>query len=160
MPDKSEIQKLVEAAVGHKITEEEVSLISLFQKVATYSFLTDPQGTAYLTTRSIILPRPNSCSTTNYVDVCGIASTGNTGVCQFHLTSFMCPPTNLVFLLPINVVATPLSNKPCYATVSHQIINNGADVEIQVSMWDAAGKPAPSVAFDWRCRAVLEYLIV
>ncbi len=160
MPDKPDIQKLIEAAVGHKVTEEEMKLFSFFQKVATYSYLNDPPGTAYLTTRNILLPLPNSCSTTNYVDVDGIASSGNTGVSQFRLTQFMCPPTNLVFLLPINVVATPLSSKPFFATVAHQLINNGGDVEITVSMWDTTGKPAPFVAFDWRCRAVIDYLIV
>jgi len=160
MTEKSEIKKALDAALERNPTDEELRLFNFWQKIATYSFQSNPPGTAFLTQRNIILSTPNLCDNVDFVDVDGIANTGNTGVSQFRLTQFMCPPSNLVFSLPINFVATPLGAKPFFLSASHQIINNGGDVEITVSMWDPAGKPANFVAFDWRCRAVINFLIV
>jgi hypothetical protein len=46
-----------------------------------------------------------------------------------------------------------------FLTLVHSLVDNGADVEIKVSTWDANGVAAPNVSFDWRCRVPLLDLI-
>ena len=58
----------------------------------------------------------------------------------------------MTFDYPINVVATPLSSEPFFVTLMHVLLPDSKDVEITVSAWDANGKAAAGVAFDWRCR--------
>jgi hypothetical protein len=112
------------------------------------------------TLRSLIVGFPNLCVPSKLLDVTGIASSGADGKGRFRLTSFLCPAGNFRFGFPINVVATPLSTTPCFLTLVHTLVNNGADVEIEVSTWDAAGAPAPNVSFDWRCRVELVNVIL
>jgi hypothetical protein len=48
---------------------------------------------------------------------------------------------------------------PCFLTLVHSVVKNGADVEIKVATWDAGGAAAPDVTFNWRCRVAVTHLI-
>ena len=154
MPAKSDIKKQLEAVFGHPISEDAVQFIGLFHSVASYTF-----SDGFTTQQSFIVPLPNRCYQTRFLDVSGFATTGIDGKSLFRLTSFLCPAGER-FLHPINVVATPFSSTPCFLTVVHSLLNNGDDVEIKVSTWDANGAPAPNVSFNWRCRVELQIIIL
>jgi len=94
---------------------------------------------------------PNRCYASDALDVSGFTLTGDNGKVVFRLTSYLCRAAQ-TFTLPINILATPVSTKPVFLTVTQQLVNNGGDVEISVFAWDANGAPAPLVAFNWRCR--------
>ena len=99
----------------------------------------------------------HTCETAPVVDVHGVFSTGAGGKRVFKLRDFMCfddAPTAVTLSEPVNVVATPRSDGPFFLTMTHAITSTGlTDVEITVFAWNADGKPAPDVYFDWRCRA-------
>ena len=62
------------------------------------------------------------------------------------------------FAEPVNVVVTPNTTTPCYATMTHVLVPNpnvpGAfkDFQITVFTFKPNGTAAPNVSFDWRCR--------
>jgi hypothetical protein len=144
MSTKSDIEKQLEAIFG----VEAVQLIQLIQPVATSTV-----SEGLLIEKNLIVATPNKCSPIDgLLDVAGFSRTGSDGKSLFRLTDFLCPVGSELFIQPINVVATPLSDTPCFLTVVHSLLNNGADVEIKVSTWDASGAAAPNVAFNWRCR--------
>src|SRR4051812_16098291 len=124
MSTKPDIKKQLEAIVG----ADAVQLITFIQSVATS---TDSGG---LTIRkNLIVATPNQCfPTTPLLDVAGFFTTGSEGKTVFRLTDFLCALPDGIFTQPINVVATPLSSTPCFLTVVHSLVNNGADVEIKV----------------------------
>jgi hypothetical protein len=153
MATKPEIRKHLEAILGYKLPAGAAERIDFVQAVAS-STVSD----GFTTLRNLIVPRPNRCYQARLLDVSGIATTGNDGKSRFRLTDFLCH-TGETFGEPINVVATPLSSTPCFLTVIHSLVNDGADVEIQVSTWDASGTAAPTVSFDWRCRVELKTVI-
>ena len=153
MAKKRQPQQDIEAGEKRPLTKAE--RITLFQAVAS-STISD--GTT--TFRSLIVAFPNRCVSSKLLDVTGSAASGADGKSRFRLTSFLCPEGNFRFGFPINVVATPLSTTPSFLTVVHTLVNNGADVEIEVSTWDAAGTPAPNVSFDWRCRVDLPNIVL
>jgi hypothetical protein len=78
---------------------------------------------------------------------------------HFNLTNFLCP-ANEIYSLPINVLATPISAKPFFLTVQHELVPNGTDVKITVFAWNANGGPAAGVVFNWRCRVELPIIIL
>jgi hypothetical protein len=144
-------RKHLEAIMGQELSEDAFQLIQLIQPVAT---TTDGRGmTADM---HLLIPR-KTCHHNRLLDVGGFAQTGISGQTTLLLKSFIClpEPETLTFLQPINVVATPLSTKPFFLTVTRVLVNNGADVEIKVFSWDANGAPAPNISFDWRCRVEL-----
>jgi hypothetical protein len=144
---KTEVKKEhLEEILGESISPEALPAIQLFQDVAVS---TETPGRT--TQRSLIVFRPNRCFTSNAIDVSGFTQTQANGQVVFRLSSFLCPATQ-TFTLPINVLATPISQKPFFLTVMQALVNNGADVEITVFAWDANGAPAGNVAFNWRCR--------
>jgi hypothetical protein len=148
-------EKDLEKILGDDFPEEARARIRFIQAVAS-SNVTDPGSITY---RDLIALRPNSCQGSSLLDVSGFAMTGSDGTNQLRLTDFICL-TGMTFMHPINVVATPLSSKPCFMTLHHTPVNNGTDVEIQVWSWDSGGNPAPAVAFDWRCRAAIFFPIL
>ncbi len=153
MLSKPEIQKHLEAILGHKLSPDEVERIRFTQVVAS-STIAD-NGT--ITVQDTIVVRPNVCHGNRLLDVSGVAYTGDDGKLSFRLNSFICH-TGEKFGEAINVVATPLAPTPCFVTIRYALVNTpqpGSDVEIQAFSWDAAGTPAPLVAFDWRCRVEL-----
>ena len=102
---------------------------------------------------------PNQCFDSRVVDVSGFATTGTNGQSVFRLTKFICPAAE-IYGPPINVVATPISDKPFFLTVMHKLVNSNKDVEITVFSWDAAGARTPGVQFNWRCRVVHPHIIL
>ena len=147
MAKKPDVKKQLEAIFG----EELVQLIKIVQPVATS---TVSVGT--ITEKSLLAAfPPTQCFTFPQVlDVAGSSATGSNGTKVFRLNDFRCP-SGEIFTSPVNVVATPVSSTPCYLTVVHSFVNNGSDVEIKVSTWDAGGAAAPGVVFDWRCRVAV-----
>jgi hypothetical protein len=147
MATKTESKKAhIEGILGEKVEDQALALIQLFQDVAIAT--TSPSSTVQ---RHLLINRPNRCFGSRAVDVSSFAVTGNNGQVTFTLTNFLCP-ANEIYSLPINVLATPISAKPFFLTVQHELVNNGADVKITVFAWDANGRPAPGVTFNWRCR--------
>lgn len=151
MATEPDIQKKdLEKVLGDDFPAEAMERIRFLQAVASWN-VTDTGST---TLRDLIAVRPNSCYPTSLLDVSGFATTAGDGKSQFRLTDFICR-TDVHFEQPINVVATPLSSTPCFVTLRHMVVNDGADVEIQVWSWDSGGNPAPAISFDWRCRAAV-----
>lgn len=112
------------------------------------------------TTRmNTVASTPNQCFDSRVVDVSGFAATGLGGQAVFRLTKFICPAAE-IYGPPVNVVATPISDKPFFLTVLHKLVNSNKDVEITVFSWDAAGARAPGVQFNWRCRVVHPHIIL
>ena len=147
MANKTEVKKEhIEGILGEPVANEALALIQLFQDVAIST-----EGPSRTTQRSLLIARPNRCTDSRVVDVSGFAQTQGNGQVVFKLSSFLCP-AHEIFSLPINVLATPISQKPFFLTVMHTLVNNGTDVEITVFSWDANGAPAPGVTFNWRCR--------
>lgn len=161
MPAKSEIKNALEAAIGHTLPEEVLELIDLLSPVASYN-RTDKPGENWVTRKSLIANLPNQCDDVDLLDLSGWWMTGSDGKTRFRLTDFMCDK-GAPFTYPINVVVTPISSKPYFATVLHSLVKNDAgeviDVEIQVSTWDANGAAAPNISFDWRCRVPIQKFI-
>ena len=151
MSTKPDIKKQLEAILG----ADAVAFIKIFQSVATSAIVLDGQ----IIEKDVFELKPNQCiSAVKLLDVAGFFTTGTDGKSLFRLTDFLCH-TGERFVQPINVVATPLSSTPCFLTVVHSLFNNGADVEIKVSTWDASGAAAPNVSFNWRCRAPFETVV-
>jgi hypothetical protein len=155
MTSEPDIREHLEAVVGYELSPEAAERLLLVQAVA--SATVDDNATTTL--RNLIFVQPNRCYLTRVLDIGGVAMTRDDGTTQFRLTQFMCADRRR-FGPPINVVATPLSPTPCYLTVLHRLLDDGADVEVQAWSWDAAGNPAPSVSFDWRCRVELPIIIL
>jgi hypothetical protein len=154
MAPKSDMKNQLEAILGYKVGDDTMQFIKLVQSVAS-STVSDGSTTQ----KSLLIARPNSCYRTRLLDVSGFWITGPNGKSVFRLTDFICH-TGEVFSQPINVVATPLGSTPFFLTVIHALVNNGADVEITVSAWDAGGAAAPNVWFDWRCRVEMPIIIL
>ena len=155
MARKQKPEKNVEAVDDSKLTLTAAERITLLRPVAA-STISDGSTTL----RSLFVGLPNRCVASKLLDVTGIAASGTDGKSRFRLLSFLCPEGNFHFGFPINVIATPLSTTPRFLTLVHTLVNNGADVEIEVSTWDATGEPAPNVSFDWRCRVELVNIIL
>lgn len=136
----------IEGILGENVGDEALALIQLFLDVAIST-----ETPSRTTQRNILIARPNRCIDSRVIDVSGFAQTQNNGQVTFRLSSFLCPAGE-IFSLPINVLATPISEKPFFMTVMQKLLNNGTDVEITVFSWDANGAPAPNIAFNWRCR--------
>jgi len=174
MSTKPDLKKQLEAIVGYNLNTEALQFINLIQSVASSTITLDGS----ITQRSLFFPRPNECRSSRLLDVSGFATSGSNGKILFRLNSFLCPfggvlpptldptlpptlpPPPPKYSQPINVVATPLSSTPCFLTLVHSLVDNGADVEIKVSTWDANGVAAPNVSFDWRCRVPLLDIIL
>jgi len=154
MANKPDHKKNMEEILGEKLADETVSLIQFFHDVAIST------STASRTTRRHSQANfPNRCTESRVLDVSGFAQTQENGRNVFKLTNFLCPAGE-VFSLPINIVATPISRKPFFLTVTHTLINNGTDVEITVFSWNANGAAAPGVPFNWRCRVEHPHVIL
>jgi hypothetical protein len=148
-------QQQLEAILDRKLGDEELQLIPLIESFAIHT-ITE----CTVVQRNIILATPNSCYGSRVMDISSYAVTGSNGQSVLRLTKFMCPSSDERFHGPINVVATPFSTKPFFVTVSHSLINNGADVEIKVFAWKPNGTPAANVTFHWRCRVERPIIIL
>ena len=162
MAEKSDIKKALETIVGYELTEDALQRIDLFAAVASYD-RTDVPGN-FVTRMSLIVHGPKTCEQQQgLLDVSGWWLTGSDGKSVFRLVNFICYEA-LPFMHPINVVITPTSSEPCFATVLHSLVKNDkdevVDVEIQVFTWDANGAPAPNTSFNWRCRVPIQLILL
>jgi hypothetical protein len=153
MAEKKDIKKALGEILGEELTEDELQAFELYRKTVSWEQTNIP-GTGFITKVSKFpwLP-PKTCERRHLLDVSSTTRTASDGRSKFLLSNFICPKLG-GFDSPINVVATPLHPEPVFLTLEHFLVNNGEDVEIQVSTWDANGVPAPEVWFDWRCRVV------
>jgi hypothetical protein len=107
-----------------------------------------------VTNLGIFWPIKN-CSNWQLLDVAANSSTADNGKRTFLLTDFVCDQN--LFAPPVNLVATPRSEKPCYTTTNINPVPSPtpgyySDVQITVFTWSPDGSPAPNVSVDWRCR--------
>jgi hypothetical protein len=147
-PRPEDIKKQLEAITGHDLRVPPDQLIKLFYAASTYSY--SDGNTCW---RGIFFPF-KSCVGATLLDVSGAGFTDTNGQSVFLLSDFVCFAQVNQLADPINVVATPRTTSPLFLTETHTLFNNNSDVQISVFTWDANGKPAPSVTFDWRCRVV------
>jgi hypothetical protein len=147
------LQKQLEEIIGKDLDLSVDKLVNFIFPVASYDF-EDGQ----VTFQHIFLPR-KSCSDRPLLDVAGNSSTAADGKRVFLLSDFICSTHNS-FGAPVNLVATPRSEKPFYTTTALKLVPNPAapgsfnDLEITVFTWTPNGSPAPDVSVDWRCRLV------
>ena len=78
------------------------------------------------------------------------------------LSEFACNLDGYHLYDPVNVVATPRVNTPCFITLTHDLTTQGeaTDIKIMAFTWMADGTPAPNIQFDWRCRVVAEIILI
>lgn len=150
---ESELKKRTEEVFGEELARDALERIKWSFPIAAYNYITD---SAYVTSRNVLLPG-KFCNPHPLFDIDGVAASGSDGKRVFRLSEFVCFPSwqevqAITFDHPINVVATPLSSEPFFVTVRHALLPDSKDVEITVFAWDANGKAAPNIAFDWRCR--------
>jgi hypothetical protein len=122
----------------------------------SYGWQSEPSPVSWITSRFLLDGK--ACSKTRLFDVAGNAFTGADGKRVFLLSDFLCETEN-TYLEPVNLIATPRSENPCYTTTTWKLVPDVAhgnpnlfiDVEITVFTWNPDGSPAPNVSVDWRC---------
>jgi len=155
----AELKKDIEKVVGREIQADP-------DQLAIFAF---PTGAAFyeensqVLWRRIIIPGKFCVSPVTLLDASGRSFTGSNGKVTFSLSDFICSDINS-FSEPVNLLGTPHMASPCFVTMTHQIVPNPNsptfnDVQITAFSWNAAGKPAPSISFDWRCRVVSNTII-
>jgi hypothetical protein len=152
--EKSDVITQLEENLGQEVTAETLQTISFLQPVA----VSTTSENAAVTKRSILIARPNQCHLSRALDVSGLTTTGTDGTITFRLRSFLCH-TGEDFAQPINVVVTPISRTPCFATVRAVLVDSADDVEIQLWSWNPDGSPAPRVTVNWRCRVDMPIIL-
>ena len=154
-PTEAEAKKQLEALAGTGIEAEQ--LIAFRFPVGAFDY-----NSGSSSWRSIIIfQQPGlTCNDANLLDASGLATTAANGQATFLLSDYVCLPLVRAFAAPINVVATARSSSPFFVTATLTLVKDpknasfNNDVQITLYAWDAAGKPAPSVSVDWRCRVV------
>lgn len=121
--------------------------INLFVLLGTLTAQTD--GT-FFAWQNYALDDVTHITNAGLLDVSAVSITGGDGKSVFRLSEFVGWATNAAE--PVNILATAQGNAPFFLTVDHRI--QWPDLEITIYSWDVNGKPAPYVAFDWRCRCV------
>jgi hypothetical protein len=101
------------------------------------------------------------CDASQLLDIGGSGVTGENGMVTIHLNDFHCldgrPVAGanvLTYSYPVNVVATPRTDRPVTLSVQSRIgpgQYNTDDVLITVFSWDPNGQAAGRVDFNWRC---------
>lgn len=149
-----DLKKQLEDLAGREIDASREQLIQLNFPVGAQTY--DDNGD--VTFRSIIFPN-KSCAVRRLLDASGSSTTGANGKVTFLLSGFLCASLNS-FAAPVNLVATPRAETPCYVTTSYSLVPNpglpGAfsDLQITLAAWHPNGAAASRVGIDWRCRLV------
>jgi hypothetical protein len=143
---KAAFKKQLEAIARHEV------------KMTAGSFPFFPDGVydyaeGKITWTNVLFPRKN-CTAASLLDVSGLSFTGDDGKRVLLLSAFVCFSRFTALAEPINVVATPKSERPFFLTTTCALNANASDLQITVFAWDANGDAAPNVGFDWRCRVV------
>ena len=108
------------------------------------------------------------CNKSLSVDIAGTHQTGSDGHAEWLLSDFICeqPPgigsQAAVWDEPVSFVATPRvdvgppivvsGSANVFLTADIELVDGGSDVRVKVMTWNAAGKPAGSVRYSFRCR--------
>jgi len=97
------------------------------------------------------------CIKDSAIDLAGVYKTGKDGRASWKLTDFICVDRNFRVVVdwPASFVATPISESPVYLTTSISFPGL-SDLLVEVFSWNPSGKPAPLIAFSWRCRVRYE----
>ena len=146
-----QLEKQLSALAGKDIGAGDAHLLHLIFPIASSTV-----DAGQVTFERIFLPG-KSCSAMDLLDVAGNTSTGADGKRVFLLSDFLCSTINN-FAAPVNLVATPRSASPCYATSTLTLVQNPtlpfafSDLQITIFTWAPNGSPAPGVSVDWRCR--------
>ena len=154
------LRKDLQDIAGKEVDISPDRLINFIFPIASSSF-DDPGDVTF---ERIFFPG-KSCSPMRLLDVAGNSSTAADGKRVFLLSDFLCS-TNNSFAAPVNLVATPRSTSPCYATTTLNLVPNPSapnffsDVQITVLSWSPNGSPAPNISVDWRCRLVSFQIIL
>jgi hypothetical protein len=159
----AELRQHLENISGQQIDASDEQLLQLFFRVSLSSY---EDGT--IMSRSIIFPGKSctqaSALPASFLDVSSSASTDATGQRTFLLTDFICSTLNS-FAAPVSLLVTPNTQTPCYATMTHTLVPDPNapgrfnDLQFTVFTWNANGRPAPNISFDWRCR-LLSFQII
>lgn len=158
---QSELKKRTEEVFGKELAQDALERVRWSFPIAAYNYITD---NAYVTSTNVLFPA-KFCNRSPLFDIGGVAATGSDGKRVFRLSEFACFATwggvqAITFDHLVNVVATPLSSEPFFVTIRHALLPDFKDVEVTVFAWDGNGKPAPNVAFDWRCRLPYREIIL
>jgi len=148
-PDVQALRKQLEAASGKKLDISDDIIIQLRFPVSAYTF-----SDGEVLWKSIFFPGKN-CVESTLFDIGGSTSTDANGSVTFLLSNSYCEA--LYLSAPVNLEATVRGTSPAFLTMTTTLISQQAnspytDLSITVYSWDANGKPAPGVEFDWRCR--------
>jgi hypothetical protein len=148
-----ELRKQLDKVAGRELDLNLERLINFTFPIASHDV-----SNGQVTFQHIFFPG-KSCSERNLLDVAGTSSTAADGKRVLKLTDFICSTINS-FTSPVNVLATPRAETPCYATTTAILVPNPAvpgafnDVQLTLFTWNRNGAPAPNVSVDWRCRLV------
>jgi hypothetical protein len=151
-PDFDAVRKQLEAATGKKIDVPDDLILHFRWPVSAYTFT---EGDVLW--RNILFPPGKSCVDSTLLDLSATGWTDASGSVTFLLSSYYCDALDLA--APVNLEATVRGTSPAFPTVTYTLVQppNSSyynDLSITVYTWDANGKPAPNVEFDWRCRVV------
>ena len=159
------VRAALEAFAGHTIDasteeiEEQLRLTLVFP-ISSYSVTPNTPDAAgdnvgKVVSRNVILGG-RTCALSELLDISSFSVVSDTGNATLRIKSLLCPDESRFFAPPTNIVATPFSATPIFATVTHSLIfdefNRGTDIEIHIFAWDANGEPAPHVTVNWRCQ--------
>jgi hypothetical protein len=157
-----ELRQQLESISGRPVDASDEQLLQLFFRVSLSNY---EDGT--ILSRSIIFPGKSctqaSALPASFLDVSSSGSTDATGRRTFLLTDFICSTLN-TFAAPVTLLVTPNTETPCYATMTHALVPDPNapgynDLQFTVFTWNANGRPAPNISFDWRCR-LLSFQII
>jgi len=156
----ADIKAALEAFAGHKIDasarQVEQQLLRFAFPFSTYAFT--PASSGEVVSRSIFIGFAPFCNASELLDVSASAVTGDAGNVTLLITDFLCPTeAPRYYFEPVNIVATPVSASPFFATVTHSLVitppnTSATNVQINIFAWDANGAPAPDAVVNWRCR--------
>ncbi|HEY1502249.1 MAG TPA: hypothetical protein VGF88_21915 [Acidobacteriaceae bacterium] len=152
-PDVQALKKQLEAITGEKVNIPDDLIRQLRWPVGAHNY-----SDGDVLWRSIFFPAGKSCVDSTLLDASGSSTTGASGAVTFPLSSVLCEQVYLA--APINVQATVRMATPAFLTMTYALVpvpnypGTYTDLNITVYTWDANGKPAPNVDFDWRCRVV------
>lgn len=152
-PNAADLKKQLEVFAGQEINLTEEQMIRFIFPQGNYSYADGNASWWRFFLPSLV------CNESTLLDVGGLSSTGADGTKIVLVSDFVCFFNGYTYSEPINVVATCRTASPVFLTLTHTLVASGTDIQINVFTWDANGKPAPNVSFDWRCRAVANPII-
>src|SRR5215204_2548213 len=147
-PEASSIDKVkkeLEAAAGRPLDLSPAQLLKLIYPVGSHIYFRSVDE-SFITWQHIFLPR-KTCLATSVIDVCAFSATANDGKRVLLLSDFVCfnPPPIPSLSEPVNIVVTPQTERPFFATAAHSLVKSSSnpqidsDLQITVFTWDPNG---------------------